>query len=72
MSNLITHMIAFGAYSLFYLGTSNDMNFRAVLAIVLRVSNSAGEHNFIILPTGERIHGYKWDELTINKYVISL
>ena len=63
-------MIAFGAYALVYTGTSNDNNPRAVPAIALKMSNSAGGHYFMSLHSGRRIHGFKWDELPIDKHVI--
>ena len=62
--------IPFGAYALVYTGTDNTMNSRAVPAVALKRSNSAGGHYFMSLYTGKRIHGYKWKELPIDEYVI--
>ena len=46
------------------------MKSRAVPGIALRRSNSAGGHYFMSLHSGKRIHGYNWDELPIDEYVI--
>ena len=63
-------MIAFGAYALVYTGTSNGMKPRAAPAIALRRSNNAGEHYFMSLRTGKRIHGYRWQELPLDEHMI--
>ena len=63
-------VITFGIYALVYTGTSNRMNLRAVPAIALRQSNSAGGHYFMSIHSGKRIYGYNWDELPIDNYVI--
>ena len=63
-------MIAFGAYTLIYTGTSNNNNPRAVPAIALKMSNNAGGHYFMILYSSRRIHGFKWKELPIYEHVI--
>ena len=63
-------MIPFGAYALVYTRTTNDNQPRAVPAIALRMSNNAGGHYFMSLHTGKRIHGFQWDELPIDEYVI--
>ena len=68
--DLARKMITFGSYALVYTGTSNTMKSRAVPGIALRRSNSAGGHYFMSLHTGKRIHGYIWDELPIDEYVI--
>ena len=52
-------MISFGAYALVYTRTTNDNKPRAVPAIALRMSNSAGGHYFMSLHTGKRIHGFQ-------------
>ena len=52
-------MLAFGAYALVYTGTSSNNKPRAVPAIALNMSNNAGEHYFMSLHSGKRIHGYK-------------
>ena len=63
-------MISFGAYALIYTGTTNDNKPRAVPAIALKMSNSAGRHYFMSLHSGKRIHGFQWDELPIDEHVI--
>ena len=63
-------IITFGSYALVYSGTTNTMKGRATPAISLKMSNSAGGHYFMSLYTGKQIHGYKWDELPIDEYVI--
>ena len=63
-------LIPFGAYALVYTRTTNDNQPRAVPAIALRMSNNAGGHYFMSLHTGKRIHGFQWDELPIDEYVI--
>ena len=63
-------IITFGTYALVYTTTSNNMKSRAVPGIALRRSNSAGGHYFMSLHSGKRIHGYNWDELPIDDYVI--
>ena len=62
--------ISFGSYALVYTQTTNDMKTRAVPGIALRASNSAGGHYFMSLYSGKRIHGYKWEELPVDEYVI--
>ena len=63
-------IITFGTYALIYTTTSNNMKSRAVPGIALRRSNSAGGHYFMSLHSGKRIHGYNWDELPTDDYVI--
>ena len=63
-------IIPFGAYALVYTETTNDNKPRAVPAIALRMSNTAGGHYFMSLHTGKRIHGFQWDELPIDEHVI--
>ena len=63
-------MITFGTYALVYMTTSNNMKSRAVPGIALRRSNSAGRHYFVSLHSGKHIHGYNWDELPTDDYVI--
>ena len=63
-------MIPFGAYALVYTGTTNDNKPRAVPAIALRMSNTAGGHYFMSLHSGKRTHGFQWDELPIDEHVI--
>ena len=63
-------MIAFGSYALVYTGTSNNNKPRAVPAIALKMSNTAGGHYFMSLHSGKRIHGYKWEELPIDEHII--
>ena len=46
------------------------MQTRAVPGIALRASNTSGGHYFMSLYSGKRIHGYKWDELPVDEYVI--
>ena len=46
------------------------MKGRATPAIALRMSNNDGGYYFMSLHTGKRIHGYQWDELPVDKYVI--
>ena len=68
--DLNTKVISFDIYALIYAGTSNDMKSRAVHAIALRRSNGARGHYFMSLYPGKRIHGYSWDQLPIDGYVI--
>lgn len=63
-------MIPFGSYALVYTQTSNDMKCRAVPGVALRPSNSTGGHYFMSLYSSKRIHGYTWEELPIDEYVI--
>jgi hypothetical protein len=69
--DLSKDIIVFGAYTLVYTDTANDMKSRAVPAVALRRSNNAGGHYFMSLYSGKRIHGYKWKELPIDEYVIA-
>ena len=62
--------ISFGSYALLYTQTTNDTKTRAIPGIALRATNSAGGHYFMSLYSGKRIHGYKWDELPVDDYVI--
>ena len=62
--------IAFGAYAIVWIRTSNDMKRRAVPAISLGQSNRKGGHYFMSLNTGKRIHSYHWDKLPIPDEVI--
>ena len=64
-------MIAFGSYALVYIGTKNNMKPISVPVIALRRSNNTGGYYFISLYSGKRIHGYKWEELSIDKHVIA-
>ena len=63
-------LIPFDAYVLVYTGTSNDNKPRAVPAIALRILNNAGGQYFMSLRSGNKLHGFQWDELTIDKYVL--
>ena len=63
-------IITFGTYALIHTGTSNNMKSRAVPGIAPRRSNSFGGYYFMSIHSGKRIHGYNWDELTIDEYVI--
>ena len=49
---------------------TNNIKSRAVPEISLRMSNSAGGFYFMSSYSEKRIHGYKWDELPIDEYVI--
>ena len=62
--------ISFGSYAIAYTQTSNDMTTRAVPGIVLRTSNTARGHYLMSLYSGRIIHGYKWDKLPVDDYVI--
>ena len=55
--------VAYWSYTLVYIGTSNTLENRTVLAIALRESNNNGGHYFISLKTGKRIHSNKWVEM---------
>ena len=46
------------------------MKSRAELAIALRKSNNVGRHYFMSLRTGRKIHGFQWNELSIDDYVV--
>jgi len=59
-------MINFGAYALFYKGTTKITTARATPAIALRNANKAGGYYFMSLHTGRRIHGYNSKELPID------
>ena len=50
-------MVTFELYALVYAGTSDDMNPRAVPAIILSMSNNAGGHNFISIHTEKEYMG---------------
>ena len=68
--DLNTKIIHLGAYALVYSGTANNMKSRAVPVIDLRRSNSAGGYYFMSLHSSIRIHGYSWDKLPIDNYII--
>ena len=63
-------MICFGSYAIVYTDTTNDSKARGEPGIALRKSNNAGGHYFMSLYSGRRIHGYSWDELPVDDYVI--
>ena len=65
-------MIPFGACALVCTRTTNDNTPRSVPAIALSMSNSTGEHYFMSLHSGKRIHGFQWDELPIDDHVIEI
>ena len=62
--------ILFGSYSLFYTGTSKNMNRKIIPYISLNKSNYHLGHYFISLYTGKILHIYEWTELPIENYVI--
>ena len=62
--------IAFGAYAIVFVKTQNNQKARSVPAIALSPSNSAGGHFFMSLYSGQRIHGYSWEQLPIDDDVI--
>ena len=61
--------IYFSSHALVYTQTTNNIKSKVLKGIDLRASNSAGGH-IMILYSGRRIHGYTWNELPIDKYVI--
>ena len=63
--------IPFGSYALVYTQTSNDMKSRSVPSIALSEANEKGGHFFMSLYTGQKIHGFGWEELPIHDDVIS-
>ena len=50
--------ILFGSYSLFYTGTSKNMNRKIIPYISLKKSKYHGENWLIILYNGKRLHSY--------------
>ena len=62
--------IAVSSYALVYTQISNDTKPRAVSGMTLRASNSTSETYFMSLYSDKWIHGYKWDELSIENYVV--
>jgi hypothetical protein len=62
--------IAFGAYAMVYIGTTNTMKSRAIPGIALNASNDRGGHFFMSIHTGKRIHSHKWQELPISNEII--
>ena len=63
--------IAFGAYSNFYIGTTNSTKHITLGEIALRPENERGGYYFISLSTGKQLHACIWTELPINDQVIS-
>ena len=50
-------------------GATNNMKKKSIIAIVLRASTQVA-FIFMSLYSGKRIHGFVWDELTVDKSVI--
>ena len=63
-------MVEYGAYSVVYDTTKNNMMARATPAIALKRSNDRGGHYFMSIDTGKKIHGSKWVVKPINQDVI--
>ena len=61
----------FGEYALVYMGTENNMRKRGAPAIALKASNDVGGCYFMSLYTGNKIHGYIWNDIPIDNDVIS-
>ena len=63
--------IPFGSYAIAYIGTSNNMEPRAVPSIALYESNEFDGQYFMSIETGKRIHCRKWEKLPITKEIIN-
>jgi hypothetical protein len=64
--------LEFGQYVQVYDGTSNDVRSRTLGALATTpTANSAGDHFFLSLATGHRIHRRSWTVLPISDTVIS-
>ena len=62
--------LEFGLHVMVHSGTAGNMSERSIPVIALKPSNNAGGHFFMSLYSGERIHGYNWDDLPIDEAVI--
>ena len=62
--------IEFGAYSMVYVETHNNMKKGAFQQIALKPSNEEGGYFFMSLYSGKRLHGYVWDEIPIDQDTI--
>ena len=62
--------IEFGSFVLLYTQTLNNMKRRSVPCIALNPTNEFGGHNFMSLESGRKLHGYKWQELPMDEWVI--
>ena len=63
--------VAYGAYALVYIGTTNTLDSRTVPAIALRESNNNGGHYFMSLKSSRRIHSNKWVEMPTTNLQIN-
>lgn len=68
--DLSYNQISFGSYAVLYTNTSNDMKLRSVPCIALNPTNGYGGYNFMSLETGRKLHGYQWEVLPMNEWVI--
>ena len=62
--------VEFGAYAMVYVGTSNNMESRAVPCIAMDESNIFGGHRFLSLESGKVLHSNKWVCAPMDEFII--
>ena len=63
--------LEYGSHVLLYTTTLNNMKRRSIPCISLNPTNDFGGHNFMSLETGKKLHGYRWQELPMDDWVIN-